>query len=87
MYGLECKHLFCKGCVSDYLEFNISNGKVVKIKCADLNCQLNFNRDQIRLFGSKELFEKYLRFKENIDVNMNQKLKWCPKADCNNFVK
>ena len=26
MYGLTCKHLFCKNCVTEYLEFNITNG-------------------------------------------------------------
>ena len=33
------------------------------------------------------MYEKYLKFKENIDVNMNPELRWCPRPDCNNFVK
>lgn len=32
------------------------------------------------------MYEKYLKFKENIDVNLNPLLKWCPKADCNRYV-
>ena len=28
-----------------------------------------------------------MRFKENIDVNLNPKLKWCPRPDCNGYVE
>lgn len=37
--------------------------------------------------GQKEIYEKYLRFKENIDVDLNPKLKWCPNRQCSRFVK
>ena len=48
MHGLEtCKHKFCPNCITDYLgklyyffidsilEYNITNGQVKVIKCAD----------------------------------------------------
>ena len=36
MHGIQaCSHRFCLNCQSDYLEFNITNGKVKTIKCAD----------------------------------------------------
>ena len=36
MHGLPtCSHRFCLNCIVGYLEFNISNGQVRTIKCAD----------------------------------------------------
>lgn len=86
MYGIKCNHKFCLNCLNDYLEFNISNGKVRVIKCATANCPLEFTREDVRKFGSLEIYTKYLKFKENIDVNLNPDLKWCPKPNCSHFI-
>lgn len=32
-FGLKCNHKFCLNCITDYLEFNITNGQVRVIKC------------------------------------------------------
>ncbi len=73
-------------CMTDYINYNISNGKVQKIKCSESSCTAVYSREDIRKFGSQEIFEKYLKFKENIDVNLNPNLKWCTQPDCNRFV-
>ena len=83
----ECSHRFCLNCMTDYITFNITNGKVNKIKCADSSCPAEYNREDIRKFGSQEIFQKYLKFKENIDVSTNPNLKWCIRPDCNRFLK
>ena len=72
--------------MTDYITFNITNGKVIRIKCADTSCSAEYTREDIRKFGSQEIFEKYLKFKENIDVNINPNMKWCTRPDCNRFV-
>ena len=88
MHGLPtCAHRFCLNCIVDYLEYNISNGQVRKIKCADQACPMEYTREDIRHFGSKEIYEKYLKFKENIDVNLNPNLRWCPKPNCTFYVE
>ena len=87
MYGIKCQHKFCINCLYDYLEFNITNGNVRQIKCAKHDCGLEFTRDEIRKFGDQDTYTKYLKFKENIDVNLNPKLKWCPRPNCNHFIE
>jgi E3 ubiquitin-protein ligase RNF19A len=72
--------------MTDYITFNITNGKVIKIKCADTGCPAEYTREDIRKFGSKEIYEKYLKFKENIDISTNPSHRWCPRPDCNRFV-
>ncbi len=86
MYGIKCNHKFCLNCLYDYLEHNISNGQVLKIKCADAACREEFTKEDVRKFGSQQIYEKYLKFKENIDVNINPNLKWCPRPNCNHYI-
>jgi hypothetical protein len=52
MYGLHCNHKFCLNDICDYLEYNITNGQVIKIKCPQASCPLEFTRDEIRSLGS-----------------------------------
>ena len=88
MSGLQtCNHKFCVNCIADYLEFSISNGQVRMIKCADQACAAEYTREDVRKFGSQAIYEKYLKFKEDIDVNMNKDLRWCSRPNCNHFVK
>ena len=82
-----CHHEYCKNCMADHLKVKVSDGKVVKIGCMEYKCDQVFTIADIKSFGSEEIYKKYLRFKENIDVEVNPSLKWCPQVDCMNFVK
>jgi len=66
---------------------NVQDGNVVEIPCMMLGCPERFEKDDIHRFGSKEIYEKYLQFRLNIDVELNPKLKWCPRPGCNNYVE
>ena len=86
-FGLNCNHVFCRGCMEDHLKTKVMDGNVEDIPCLQVGCNETFSRDQIRSFGSKEIYEKYLQFRLNIDVDMDPKLKWCPSSNCNRFVR
>ena len=86
LFGLDCDHLFCKICMRDYIEYNITNGQILKIRCPDSTCKREFEEQDIQKFGSRKVYDKYLRFKSNIDVNLNPNLKWCPRPNCPNYV-
>ena len=58
---------------------NVKDGNVIQIPCMHAGCEEKFTQEEVRSFGSKQIYEKYLQFKLNIDVDMNPKLKWCPK--------
>ena len=34
-----------------------------------------------------DIYDKYERFKENIEVNQDKNSKWCPRPNCNNAVR
>ena len=86
-FGLNCNHVFCRGCMEDHLKAKVMDGNVEDIPCLQVGCSEIFSRDQIQSFGSKEIYEKYLQFRLNIDVDMDPKLKWCPRSNCNRFVR
>ena len=87
LFGLTCKHIFCKDCMKDHLENNIKDGKVIKIPCMQLGCEEVFEDEDVERFGDKEVFDKYLRFKENLRVDLDPNLRWCPRPDCEFYVE
>ena len=64
--------------MSGHLKAQVEDGRVVQIKCMDMDCDLEFTENDIKNFGSDEIYKKFLRFKENIDVELDPNLKWCP---------
>jgi len=86
-FGLSCEHKFCKVCLSDHLETNILNGQVVKIPCMQHGCAVEFEENDVKQFGSEDIFKKYVRFKMNINVDMDPNLRWCPRNGCMNYVR
>ena len=82
MFGLSCGHLQCKYCIQDYLMVKVIEGSVIKIPCMEAGCHMEYTAEDIRKFGSKDIYDKYLRFYENITVDLDPKLKWCPTPGC-----
>ena len=86
-FGLRCGHRFCQGCLADHLTANVRDGNVIEISCMMLGCEETFSKEDISRFGSKEIYQKYLQFKLNIDVEVNPRLKWCPRPGCPHYVE
>jgi hypothetical protein len=53
----------------------------------DFSCKVQFTAEDVKKFGSAEIYKKYLKFKENIQVETDKNLKWCPSNTCMNFVR
>ena len=65
---------------------NVTEGKVLKIPCMEFECPETYTKEDIRKFGSQDIYTKYLRFHENIIVDLNPKLRWCPVPGCLSYV-
>ena len=50
-------------------------------------CGKMFSARDVEKFGSKQIYLKYLKFKENIDVDLDPNLRWCGRSGCLKFVK
>ena len=86
-YSLECRHHFCNKCVIDYLEYHICNGNVLELSCPEHGCRIPFNLPDLKSLLTPEIFYKYLKFRENIAVNLKRNIRWCPRADCGRYVE
>ena len=92
---LECKHKFCKDCILSYLEEEIKNSRVDKIKCPEKVCgeekddkiPFIFNDNLIKSLISNELFEKYKEYKEKNIIEKDKTFTFCPIPDCKGFAK
>ena len=86
-FGLSCGHEFCKACMREHLKSNIMDGKIIKIPCMMADCSLEFKPEDVHRFGSQRTYKKYLKFKRNIDVDLNPDLRWCPDPKCMHYVE
>ena len=79
--------MICKDCMEQMLKTLIGDGKVRKIPCFTEGCTKVFTAADVEKFGSRDIFLKYLKFKENIDVDLDPTLRWCGKQGCLKYVK
>jgi hypothetical protein len=86
-FNLLCKHAFCRVCFQNYLKEAIENGKVIEITCPEQDCKVLVEDQQVRRICSKELYDKYLKFKKNIKVNLSKQMRWCSRANCGRVIK
>lgn len=50
-------------------------------------CELEFLEADIQAFGSEAVFKKYVRFRLQIDVDLDPNLRWCPRNGCLKYVR
>ncbi|CAG2114667.1 unnamed protein product [Medioppia subpectinata] len=84
MFGLDCDHLYCRQCWTQYLTTKImSEGDVMAITCAHSDCKLIIDdEDVLKLIADELVKAKYQRLTTNSFVESNRLLRWCPRPDC-----
>ncbi len=87
LFALSCGHAHCKRCVISYLECSIQDGKILDLRCPMQDCEAKFTKEHIQKLCRNETYQKYLRFRENIEVNLNKRLRWCPAPNCGRYVE
>ena len=84
----SCMHKFCDQCINSYLTFQITNGKVLELKCLMGGCPHIYTPEEIKANVSPEIFRKYRKFygwqikKQNLDKTYIN----CPFVDCEELV-
>ncbi|KAK1383896.1 RBR-type E3 ubiquitin transferase [Heracleum sosnowskyi] len=79
-----CGHKFCGACLKIYVSVAISKGPgCLFLRCPDLACGAVIGEDMVNLLVSNKDKRKYKEFlfRSYVDLN-NNKIKWCPTADC-----
>lgn len=73
--------------MSEHLASNIKDGKIIKIKCMDADCQEEFTEQDVKNFASERIVKKYMKFVNDLKVETDKNLKWCPRNNCTGFAK
>lgn len=81
----KCHHIYCFGCISDYITLRIQEAQVSKIPCPDHECENEITEAEIKNLISDINYEKYQIFKRNNELSNNPFVRWCPQPDCTGF--
>lgn len=79
---VPCGHIFCKECISGYLEVRINDGNVMNIHCPEEMCSSETTPGQIKVLVSPELFSKYDSSLLSIALNTMSDIIYCPRPHC-----
>jgi len=87
MTGLDCGHIFCTECWSEYLSSKIEDASRI-IECPDTKCNTIVDDETLTsIITDTELKLKYNKLVMSYYVECNKMLKWCSAPDCNFVIK
>ncbi|KAM3128197.1 hypothetical protein pb186bvf_019680 [Paramecium bursaria] len=78
------QHDICISCFKSFLKVKIESGQVQDIKCP--HCQFQLTDQIIEQYTKKKIYDKYLRFKNNLIIAQNPLAAWCPNQWCNQVI-
>ncbi|XP_066600300.1 E3 ubiquitin-protein ligase RNF14-like [Prorops nasuta] len=79
---MPCSHVFCKECMTNYLEVRIKDGAVININCPEEKCLSEASHSQIKNLLSPELFARYDSILLNATLNTMTDILYCPRKNC-----
>eukprot|EP01083_Nonionella_stella_P142658 441846_1 len=84
----ECGHnQYCKRCLTEHYKIKTQNGDVLKVKCIDPRCEREVKENEILNFlTDSELREKFIRFKRQKLLMLDENARFCLTADCDGYM-
>ncbi|KAK2580463.1 hypothetical protein KPH14_006205 [Odynerus spinipes] len=82
MKFLPCSHIFCKDCISGYMEVKIKDGSVQSISCPEEKCTSEATPGQVKDLVSPEMFAKYDSILLNVTLDTMTDIVYCPRRHC-----
>ena len=86
---VECGHVCCSQCWSNYLKILIREAKVEHIKCISYQCNYILSDEFIlkHIKEDKNIVEKYEKFKKKLEILNDKNKKQCPFPDCDSYLE
>eukprot|EP00826_Nyctotherus_ovalis_P050234 TRINITY_DN6139_c0_g4_i1.p1 TRINITY_DN6139_c0_g4~~TRINITY_DN6139_c0_g4_i1.p1 ORF type:complete len:429 (+),score=47.23 TRINITY_DN6139_c0_g4_i1:151-1437(+) len=85
-FYLPCGHVYCKSCVQEFLEVNIQNRLILDLSCPEEGCKLQFRKSEIEALSAPEVYQKYVSFRLDHEIMMDNRICWCPRPKCGNHI-
>ncbi|EGR31975.1 ibr domain protein, partial [Ichthyophthirius multifiliis] len=84
----SCNHIFCNTCIQQYLKNLIQQNQILNISCPQYGCEQKLNEKDIkRCLQNEEFFQKYIKFKQIMQLNSDPDIRWCIGIGCENPIK
>ena len=78
----NCKHIFCRNCIEQYISAKIKDGIVNSIPCPTENCSKTLEFNEIKEICNEETFRKYEEFLLKKTLNTMKDVIPCARKCC-----
>ena len=79
---LGCHHVYCRDCMSGYLQVRIGEGAVSNLNCPTEGCGTQILPNQVASLVSVDLYEKYERILLETQLESMADVVLCPRLAC-----
>ena len=79
---LGCHHVYCKDCMSGYLNVRIAEGAVSNLNCPTEDCGTQILPNQVSGLVSEDLYQKYERILLETQLESMADVVLCPRLSC-----
>ncbi|XP_062513556.1 E3 ubiquitin-protein ligase RNF14-like [Corticium candelabrum] len=77
-----CDHVFCRQCMKEYFEIQISDGSVSSLRCPDPSCDSHAHPELVRELVKPELFVRYDKLLLQRGLEGMEDIVYCPRQVC-----
>ncbi|XP_070556672.1 probable E3 ubiquitin-protein ligase RNF144A-A [Ptychodera flava] len=80
----QCSCIYCYTCLQQYLSILIKEGSVAVVTCPDAMCKEEgkIGMNEIKRLVDKSTYDKYIKYKFELEVDLDPNRTWCPEAGC-----
>ncbi|PIK59271.1 putative E3 ubiquitin-protein ligase RNF14-like [Apostichopus japonicus] len=82
----HCEHVYCKLCITEYFNVQITDGNVKALTCPEQKCDSQASQTQVRSLVSEELFARYDRLLLQLSLDGMEDVTRCPRNACQSPV-
>ncbi|MBN3302497.1 RNF14 ligase, partial [Amia calva] len=82
----ECRHVYCKACLTDYFQIQIRDGNVQCLNCPEPECNSVAMPSQVKNLVGEELFARYDRLLLQSSLDLMADIVYCPRKMCGSAV-
>lgn len=85
LYSLPCKHFFCKTCITEHINYQVSKCQY-EIRCPYSDCQCRIVQRDVQKFCGAEIATKYFNTIIESQIAMSDNLHHCAREGCPNIL-
>lgn len=78
----HCGHTYCKDCLTEYFNVQITEGNVKALCCPEPKCDSQASQSQVRSLVSEETFARYDRLLLQMSLDGMEDVTSCPRTSC-----